>query len=185
MSSNAIQLLKQLASGVRPTEVAARSATTDAAGEAAFAQLLSQARSGELSSHKVVNVGEDAGVELSQQEIARLSLAADRAEAEGVRTALVMFDDKQVILDVPSRTVTGRAGFLGAGPGAATAGASVLGGVDGVINLSEKLSSPEATGALGTPSAFPVSSGSLGKLLEMLQDRDDKQDGENSPLLAG
>lgn len=174
MSDSAIQLLKQLGSGVRPTEVGGKKSHAEASGEAAFAQLLAQARSGELSSHKVVEIADDAKVTLNDGEIARLSLAADRAEAEGVRKALVVFDDKQVILDVASRTVTGAAGFVGAGGDAATAGASVLGGVDGVINLSGKLGAVEsANGAVGTPSAFPLANGSLSKLLETLQRDED------------
>jgi hypothetical protein len=190
--NTAVQLLKLLGSGVRPVESALTQARAAlGAGEAAFSKLLDQARSGELSSHKVVSVDDDAKVELSDQELARLSLAADKAEAEGVRTALVIFDDKQVLLDVSARKVTGTAPFARGGAGqadgdaAAGGGAAVLSGVDGVIDLSTKLTPAEQAKVLGTPSASPAAGASLAKLLEQLDQSKAAAGAADQQRLAG
>lgn len=190
--NTAVQLLKLLGSGVRPVESALTQARAAlGAGEAAFSKLLDQARSGELSSHKVVSVDDDAKVELSDQELARLSLAADKAEAEGVRTALVIFDDKQVLLDVSARKVTGAAPFARGGAGqtdgdaAAGGGAAVLSGVDGVIDLSTKLTPAEQAQVVGTPSASPAAGASLAKLLEQLEKGKTASASADTQRLAG
>ncbi|HEX2253130.1 MAG TPA: dethiobiotin synthetase, partial [Thermoanaerobaculia bacterium] len=75
-----------LVTGGRTGVMAAASAGARAAGgpsEGEFADLLRRAASGELVSGVPVSVDRDAGVALSEDQLARLSLAADRAEAEG------------------------------------------------------------------------------------------------------
>jgi len=104
---------------------AARTAT-GAAG--AFADLLAKAQAGEVSSHVPVTVANGAGVSLSDEQLRRLSIAADRAEASGVSRALVLIDGMALRLDVGVRQVTGRVEL---GPGAA------LAGVDGVVRAPE------------------------------------------------
>lgn len=170
MSTDPSQLLQLLGSGIRPGALvdgaAGAARQVLGAGEAAFSQLLAQAQSGELSSHKLVSVDPDAGVQLTDEQIARLSVAADQAEAQGLRTALVVFDDKQVVLDVGARTVTSVADLAPRASNPAVGG--LLSGVDGVINLSGKFAPPERASIIGVPGAAQGLSPSLAQLLEKL-----------------
>lgn len=180
MTSDPGQLLRLLGSGVKPAAIldgATRAAGSLAsglanAGEAAFAELLAQAQAGELSSHKLVSVDPDAGVTLTDEQKARLSLAADQAEAQGLRTALVVFDDQQVVLDVGTRTVTSIADLTPTG----TAQSGLLAGVDGVINLSGKFAPAERTHVVGAPSGSPVTNPSLAEVLAKLEERGNERD---------
>jgi len=131
--SDTNDLLRMLGSGVRP--VAPSASTTKTAGQTAgavegtpFAELLEQAERGEISSNRRVSAASGSGIELSDAESTALSAAADRAEAAGIRTALVMLDDRSVVLDVANRSVTGKAEFT----------RGIMPGIDGVINLSTK-----------------------------------------------
>lgn len=147
MSSESVQLLRQLASGVRapsPTPVSGQSSTVQAGD---FSALLRQAQSGELVSNAPVSIARDAGVSLTEDQLAKLSIAADKAEAAGVRTALVLLDGQSVTLDVANRVVTGPAEYGEGG---------VLGGLDGVINLAR----PNGAAA-GSAQVLPVPPGSL------------------------
>ena len=73
--------------------------------EGEFADLLRRASSGELVSGAPVSVDRGAGVELTEDQLARLSLAADKAEAEGIQNAVVMMDGAALLLDVKTRTI--------------------------------------------------------------------------------
>jgi hypothetical protein len=148
--SAANELLRMLGSGtgnvgaasrVRPGSPAGVNAPIDGA---AFADLLAQAQNGELASGTPVVVDDDAGVALSDAELQQLSLAADRAEAQGVRRALVLSGDKALLLDVQTRTVLGQAEVKD----------GVVSGIDGVIRLG-------GAGAAAGADLLPVPSGSL------------------------
>ena len=147
MTVDPTALLRQLGQtgrvGAASGASAASSAENVQAGE--FADLLKRARDGTLSSTRPVTIEEGSGVTLSDDQLARLSLAADRAEAAGLRKALVMIDDQRVIIDVQQRTVIG----------AANTQSGVLEGIDGVLDLAGVLSpaSPKAA-PLGPPSSF-------------------------------
>lgn len=161
MSTDATTLLRQLASGVRPTPVTGSGQPTAAAAlaEGQFADLLRRAQSGELASSRPVTLGPDADVALSDDQLARIALAADKAEAAGMRTALVLIDRQPVILDVPSRTITGAADV---GPGTG----ELVGDIDGLINLSpDLLAAPEGPAILPLPSSAGAGA-SLAALLE-------------------
>jgi hypothetical protein len=134
MTTESSQLLKLLGSGVRPSSTvglgglgkgAAGAGTID---QAPFAELLKQAENGELSSQRRVTVEAGAGIQLNEAQSQALSAAADRAEAAGIRKALVMMDDQAYVMDVGTRTITGKANFKG----------GVLNGVDGVLRISSK-----------------------------------------------
>lgn len=136
MITDSVTLLKQLGSRTNaPSSVQASGQSIESTG---FAELLAQARSGGLGSATPVTIAPDAKVSLTPDELARLSVAADRAEAAGIRTALVMIGDQKLVLDVSTRQITGKA------PAASGAGgaAGVYPGVDGVIDL---LASPAGT----------------------------------------
>ncbi len=75
-----------------------------APAEGGFQQALDAARNGELGSGRVVVSGAELGVDLSADQLERLSYAADVAEAEGAKTAAVLMDGMVIRLDVESRT---------------------------------------------------------------------------------
>lgn len=125
MSANSIQLLRQLSSGVRPPGVSA--APKPDVAQASFTDLLKKAQSGELVSKTPVTLASDAEISLSDDQLARLSFAADKLEAAGVRTALISIDGKKLLLDVSSRQVLG----------AATSAEGVFAGIDGMLDLGD------------------------------------------------
>lgn len=129
MTTDSVSLLKQL--GSRTNAPASAKPSGQAIESTGFAELLAQARSGELGSSAPVTISPDAKISLTPDELARISLGADRAEAAGIRTALVMVGDQKLVLDVHTRQITGRAQ---AAPAQAGVG-GVYPGVDGVIDL--------------------------------------------------
>lgn len=122
-----------------------------------FASLLAQAQSGTLRSGAPVTVAPDANLTLSDDQLAKLSIAADKAEAAGVRTALVLMGDQQFVLDVAAREIVGLA----------DASAGVVPNVDGVINLNAQPAGAQAP-ALPLPGALPANP----SLLEALARRE-------------
>ena len=92
---------------------------------AAFAKLLEQAEAGQVSSGIAVTIGKDAGVSLSEADLQKLAVAADKAEAAGIRQALVLTGSQALVLDVHTRTIVGKASIKD----------GVVGGIDGVIRL--------------------------------------------------
>lgn len=118
-------LLKALGSGIKLPGLPGGASPAPGIEQVSFSDLLKQAREGTLVSRAPVTIDPDSGIGLSEDQLASLTLAADRAEAAGVRTALVMLGDQRFILDVASRTVKA----------AASADPGILSGVDGVINL--------------------------------------------------
>lgn len=159
MNISSAQLMKLLASGVRPAESPCQ--PTSAAGSAseAFADLLKKAQDGGLASELPVTLGSDAeGVLLDDGQLARLSIAADQLEAAGVRTALVSIDGQQLLLDVRARQIVSRA----------TSQNGITGGIDGVLDLGDARSDPAIAGAqqspggAGTVPGFGGKSGALG-----------------------
>lgn len=158
MISESSDLLRLLGSGVRHTPGAATFESKPALIEGEpFAELLKQAERGDLSSHRRVSVENGSGVVLNEAQSLALSAAADRAEAAGVRRALVMLDDQALLLDVGTRSVVGKAEFS----------KGVLSGVDGVLKISS--STQSANGAAGSPALLRVPSVSPSDLARIPQ----------------
>jgi hypothetical protein len=100
-----------------------------------FQALLRRAESGDVASGREVTIDRGAALTLAPEQLARLAVAADRAEATGAHQALVLIDGQALRLDVDRRQVTGAAD-LGSGlvltdidavvsvPGGADAGAT-------------------------------------------------------------
>lgn len=126
MSGGAGELLSRLGATVRPEGVAAPTRAPARVGEAGFGDLLRQAMEGTLGSGRRVEVEPASGVELSAEQIDRVSAAADRAELAGVARALVEIDGMELIVDVPMRRVLGAAEPDAHG---------VLAGIDGLVRL--------------------------------------------------
>lgn len=73
----------------------------------AFADLLGKAQDGLKPSGRPVELGRGVDLQLTGDQLKRLSLAADRAEAQGAQSAVVMIDGRALELDVTLRTITG------------------------------------------------------------------------------
>lgn len=106
MTAGPLDLLKVLASGVRAVAPERASGGVEHEG---FEALLNKAKTGTISSGERVTEAKGAGVNLSPEQLDRLAVAADRAEAEGAQRALVLIDGKVLKLDVQTRTITGAA----------------------------------------------------------------------------
>lgn len=109
MSPVSNELLRSLGGIPRVGVAAASSAADDKAsrGVVEFEKLLQQAKNGEARSGLPVRLGSGVEVKLSADQLARLSEAADRAEARGAARALVLIDGMALTLDVGGRTITG------------------------------------------------------------------------------
>ncbi len=101
MTRNPVKWLARLASGVRPDS----GAPVAPADHDAFTSLLRRARRGELRSARRVVISRRLDLSLSEDQVERLSAAADAAEAAGSRRALALIDGRAVALDVPARTI--------------------------------------------------------------------------------
>lgn len=162
MSLDTSSMLRQLGQTGR---IAATAGASPAQGAAAaqpaeFADLLQRARDGTLASNRPVSIEAGTGLSLSDEQLARLSLAADRAEAAGLRKALVMIDDQRVILDVAHRTITP----------AAASGSGVLEGIDGVLDLAGILAPAANAPAIPGPPAN-LDNPAVARLLAQMNDR--------------
>jgi hypothetical protein len=146
MTSTSADLLRALGSGVRPVRppgalpAPGGALTAGQIQQSGFAELLSKAQSGQVESGLSITVAPGSGLNLTAEQLARLSQAADRAQAQGLREALVLIDGMAVKLDVFSRTVTAKADLNAGG---------VMSGVDGVVVA------PGGAGGAG-PTATPV-----------------------------
>ncbi len=110
--TDSIQLLRQLEPAVRPGQARTPTNRGSAAIEhQSFDQLMAQAARGEMESGRTTRLAFEPGEELDEQQIQRLSAAADRAEAAGARRALMMMDGRGFIMDVDQRTLTAELSF--------------------------------------------------------------------------
>lgn len=144
------QLLSSLGLGRAPA-LSGRPGS-DSSGEIDFAKLLEEASAGKVRSERPVTAvgGVLTGAELTADQLARLSTAADQAEAKGVTTAMVLIDGRALKLDVGARRITGE---LNADRGSGGA----LAGIDGVVAV------PSAGGgAAGLAQVAPVAVGATG-----------------------
>ncbi len=98
-------LLSRLASGVLPPGVDRGTSIADASATG-FASLLAKAREGGISSGRDVTVGAGLSMTLSDQDVARLSAAADVLEAAGATQAMVVLNGQALHLDVSGRLIT-------------------------------------------------------------------------------
>lgn len=156
---NSLQLLRMLGSGIQPVDTGSRQLSGSAPVESmSFAQLLQQAQDGTLVGKQPVTIAPGSDLKLSDDQLARLSLGADRAEAAGLRTALVKLDGQNLIMDVGSREILS----------AAKSDGGVMSGIDGVLDLGDNRINAQQSSAsahLALPNAPLVQNPSLLKLL--------------------
>ena len=142
MSIPITQLLNLLGPGAASRSQPLR---PDQIAGADFGTLLQKAREGGLASGREVTIAKGCGVSLTDEQLKQLSVAADRAEAQGATRALVMIDGKAIKLDVSMREVTGAVDLAGGG---------VLTGVDSVITMPG--SAGKAQPGQGLPEVLPL-----------------------------
>ena len=161
MNITSADLLRLLSSGSTPS-AAGNTAAADPSG---FASLLQQAQSGAIASGREITVRPDAGVKLTDDQLARVALAADRAESQGAMRAAVLIDGKALALDVGTRQVTGQVELKDL---------SVTTGIDAVVTAPQASAAqtgppsapvplPNAGPGFGNPSLLRVLSQSLGR----------------------
>lgn len=105
MSLQPADLLRRLASGVRPGADAPASSGAAPIESTGFSELLRAARAGELRSERPLSLAKGAEGKLSENQLERLAVAADAAEASGSRRLLAVIDGNAVTIDIDSRTV--------------------------------------------------------------------------------
>lgn len=130
MSISPLDMLKRLGSGVRPDGPGPSApAGTPAPDAGAFSDLLAKVRAGQVSSGRRVECPAGCGVELTDDQLDRLSVVADAAEAAGAWRMVASIDGKSVVVDVEQRQVLG------------TADDGIVTGVDAVVTVPQ--GSPE------------------------------------------
>ena len=108
-----------------------------------FASLLKQASAGALSSGLPVTIAKGSTVQLSSDQLARIAVAADQAQAQGANRALVLIDGKAIKLDVAVRQITGAADLNSGG---------VLTGIDSVVSIP----AASQSGSQAAPGVVPL-----------------------------
>ncbi|USN98593.1 MAG: hypothetical protein H6810_10515 [Phycisphaeraceae bacterium] len=149
----AAALLQMLGSGVGLVNRLASSGKTPVEG-ASFAELLDRVSSGTLRSAEPVNIDPSSGIELSRDQLARVTEAATRLESAGAARGVILIDGRALTYDVLTRTVTGEVDL---GAGAAT-------GIDAVVTAPQ--------GEQAGPGLAPPNAGLLNtSLLDLLAKR--------------
>ncbi len=107
MTLDPAQLLRQLEPVVRPGSTPSSSAPArPGLADQSFGALLALASRGAIESGRRVQVTFEPNETLDDQQITRLSAAADLAEASGARRAMTLIDGRGFVLDVEQRTLT-------------------------------------------------------------------------------
>jgi hypothetical protein len=120
-----------------------------------FAELLNREASGNLSTQRPVSVHPGSELNLSEDQLQRLGVAMDRAEASGAQRALVMIDGMAVKVDVGVRQIIGKVDLQST---------PVLGEIDAVVQADTGLHADQPKPLLG-PAAAALHP-SLAKLLD-------------------
>lgn len=120
-----------------------------------FAELLNREAGGGLATGRPVSVHPDCDVQLSEDQMHRLGVAIDRAEASGAQRALVMIDGMSIKVDVGVRQIVGKVDLQST---------PVLGEIDAVVQADAGVGSDQAKPLLG-PTAASLHP-SLAKLLD-------------------
>ena len=150
--TSSAQLLNLLASGIRPARPGGASPTGPVSGRS-FADMLRNVDAGKVASGLGVSVARGVEVPLSREQMDRLAVAADAAQARGSSRALVLIDGMALRMDVLSRRITGVVDVAAGG---------VFDGFDSVISAGTP-TEPE-------PAAGPGGAGDNASLLRLLSE---------------
>ncbi len=122
---------RSLSGTVLPPGVERRTGSSGFSGKLegqSFADLLANEARGKISSARPVAVRPESGVKLTPDQMSRLGVAIDRAEAAGAQHALVMMDGMALKVDVGVRQVVEQVDLKSA---------TVTPGIDAVIHAGE------------------------------------------------
>lgn len=163
MMSLGLDLLRRLGSGLTPNGAEKPSKGLGGADPAAlsFTEMLAKAEKGEINSGLPVTIAKGSGVELSDEQLARVAIAADRAQAAGADRAVVIIDNVAVKLDVATRTISGKAELQ---PG------STLADIDAVVMAPAPAGGPSASQQAVT--SLSASGSTNASLLDVLAKRE-------------
>ena len=161
MNVNPGDLLKLLAGGVRP-EGATPTSPVPALDGKSFADLLSDVKSGMLSSGRPVTVGPHADCDLTETQLERLAVVADAAEAAGATRVAAMIDGQVVTLDVLNRVVESAE---------ARQGGAVTTGIDGFVLVPQDVGSGMAQLFGGLTGAAKATDGQAPAGLGLIRNR--------------
>ncbi len=96
------------AAGISRSRSSAQVQTPENTGKASFGSILEakqqEADQVKFSKHAALRMN-DRGLQMSDEQLGRLSSGTDMAADKGIRDSLVMIDDLAFIVNVPSRTV--------------------------------------------------------------------------------
>ncbi len=106
MDLASIELLKKLGSGVRP-DGASPPKGAAALETVPFEQLMRTVQTGTLHSGRPVEISTDSKVRLEGEQLERLAVVVDAAEAAGTDRVVALLDGEVVSIDVPERRVDG------------------------------------------------------------------------------
>lgn len=140
--------LKLLAGGVKPAALDRSPFAPLGRAQidsASFSTLFENAKAGILDSGQPVSIAKSAGVELNDEQLARLAPAVDRAQAAGATRALVHLDGMWLAVDVGTRQVTGLEKLDPLKPAT---------GFDSVIRAAERNPTPATHAPLGPPAGL-------------------------------
>ncbi|MBL8963606.1 MAG: hypothetical protein KF787_09655 [Phycisphaeraceae bacterium] len=149
MTSSATDLLRVLggrahSAHARPDGPHAMASASEIARTGSFAQLLEAARSGHFSGGPPVTVHPSSGVSLTPDQMQRLSVAADMAQAAGATRALVRIDGMSLLMDVGVRSITASVKIA---PG------EVVTGIDALVEV-PAAGDPPKVQAVGSPAGL-------------------------------
>lgn len=160
--TNSADLFKPLSNTVLPPGVERRTgAAASSLGAAnsleslSFADLLNREAKGQLTTGRPVSIHPDCDVQLSEDQMQRLGVAIDRAEASGAQRALVMIDGMAMKVDVGVRQIVGKVDLQST---------PVLGEIDAVVQADAGSGADQVKPLLG-PTAASLHP-SLAKLLD-------------------
>ncbi|TVQ61144.1 MAG: hypothetical protein EA378_09870 [Phycisphaerales bacterium] len=98
--------LMEALGGARPASGAVKTQGAGSPGGVSFGALLEKAGAGLIKSDLPVRLARGEAIELSEDQLARLGLALDKAQSQGATNALVTIDGRAFEVDVLRRTVT-------------------------------------------------------------------------------
>lgn len=160
--TNPADLFKPLSNAVLPPGVERRiGAAASGLGakntfeSLSFADLLTREASGQLTTGRPVSIHPDCDVQLSEDQMQRLGVAIDRAEASGAQRALVMIDGMAMKVDIGIRQIVGKVDLQST---------PVLGEIDAVVQADANAFADQPKPLLG-PTAASLHP-SLAKLLD-------------------
>ncbi|MEM7628621.1 MAG: hypothetical protein AAF356_04275 [Planctomycetota bacterium] len=144
--TSGVDLLRALGSGVVPgRDVTGGGGSVGAGGGVDFNAMLEGARRGELSTGRPVAVEPGLDLDLSDEQMERLSRAVDRAESSGAGRALVLLDGQALTVDVNDRRVIAQQGL---------GDERVLTDIDAVVPAPSEDDLEEPESLIGPPSGW-------------------------------